>query len=233
MNVFTSRTVHPVGLLLTLVILLAPSPAAQATLLQNGGFELGNITVDGHAETPPPWTSSVPLDPFVSWDTWHNDGINGLPPTFGGVFSSTSAPEGVRWAGGWGFENIAQQLSAPLTVGQTYQVSALIRMSDYTFGYSGRLEIYLGTGVNSYNQLVWSSPAVTGTDGWVPVSGTFVMPGTGGSLSYFVPKFAADLIYTEVYMGLDDIQLTPVPEPGLATILGLGLALAFGFRRRN
>lgn len=222
MKISIAQMSRQVGLFLGVFGWLVSLDNSRANLLQNGGFEQGTVIIDGHADTPVPWTSSDPLNPNVSWDTWHNTGVNGLPPTFFNVFNSTLAAGGQRWVGGWNFENMAQQLGSPFLSGQTYSVSALIRMSDFTQTASGRLDIYLGSGVGNYDHLAWSSPFISFADGWVVVSGSFVAPSMGGPLSYLIPKFEGADGWS-VYMGLDDIQLSVVPEPTSATLLGLGL----------
>lgn len=203
---------------------------ARANLIVNGNFEAGTVTPNGqngHADVPVPWTSSFPGNPALSFDTWHNDGTNGLDPTFNGVFSGMTAPEGVRWMGGWHFENMAQALASPLTPGETYDVSAYIRMSHLSMFWNGNVTFYLSSGVDTYDAPVWTSQMISFSDGWVLVGGSFVAPANAGSLGYFSPKFDGD--NANIYMGIDDIRLTPAP--GAMVLLGLGVPMVVARRR--
>ena len=103
---------------------------ASANLVVNGGFELGpplGGTPVGHGDLPTPWTSSAPLNFLISYDTWENTGTTGVPPNFASLFTGVVAPEGVRWAGGFDFEELGQLLQTPLTPGQEYTFSAYVR----------------------------------------------------------------------------------------------------------
>ncbi len=199
----------------------------------NGGFETGFVTASGSAQLPTPWTSTAPGNIFVSFDTWASGGGNGLPPWFAGVFTGVVAAQGKRWAGGWNFENMHQQMAFTLTPGQQYTISALVHAPNAPFGYvAGGWRFKLGpTGAAGTTTIATFAPTVTWSMGWVLQSATFTAPANAGSLQYFFPEvYKTGNLNT--YMGIDDIRITPVPGAGPLALLGLGGAACVSRRRR-
>ncbi len=221
----------PRTLTLSLCALSALTSGALAiNQLQNAGFETGAVAGGGHAFTPAPWTSSSPGNAFINYDTWENTGTTGLIPTTSGVFTGATAPEGVRWAGGWSFEEMGQLLSSPLNAGQQYLVSAMVRPG---FTQIGSFEFYIGTGPGSPVSLLASFP-MANSGSWTFQNATFTAPSNSAANPWFIVK-----AYTtaspvpgddRVYMGIDDMFLDVVPAPGSLALLG-GAGL-FSARRR-
>ncbi|MCC6677584.1 MAG: hypothetical protein IT436_10615 [Phycisphaerales bacterium] len=214
---------------IALSLLAASGASAQVT---NGGFDVGFVASSGQAEVPAPWTSTGPGNPFISFDTWDDSGANGLIPSFAGVFTGVTAHSGHRWAGGWDFENMSQQLSSTLIPGQQYTVSAWVHTADTTFGYAvGGWQFGLGATASSTPAIFAVFPATaTWSAGWVFQSATFTAPATSASTPYFFPQ-----VYKpgslSVYMGIDDVQIRAVPGPGPAALIAAGTIAAI--RRRS
>lgn len=214
-----------------LVTLIAETSSG-ANLLVNGSFENGNVLGGGQAHTPAPWTSTAPGNPFINWDTWENTGTTGLPPNFAGLFTGATAPAGVRWAGGFNFEEMGQPLSSTLTPGQQYTLSAFVRPSNPHPPAS--FEFYIGTGPGSPVTLLTTFPMVP-AGSWTPQSATFTAPLNSGANPWFIMKsysFAADGTPQTVYVGIDDVYLDVVPTPGSGVILGAAGALLLRRRRQ-
>lgn len=214
-------------LLSSAIVLSMLAAAAQGQIL-NGDFETGFVNNNGHGWTPSPWTSLFPGNTFQSFDTWDSSNTNGLSPGFNTVFIGVTAAQGNRWAGGWNFETMFQQMGFALTPNQQYTISALVHAE--TFG-PGGWEFGLGATANSTPTIVAQfAPTVTWNQGWVLQSATFTAPSNAGSLLYFFPR-----IYptggANCYMGIDDIQIHAVPTPGSLALLGLSGVLLKRRRR--
>ncbi|MEX2171947.1 MAG: hypothetical protein WD851_21685 [Pirellulales bacterium] len=199
--------------------------SARANLVINGGFELGaplGGSPAGHGDLPSPWTSSAPLNFLISYDTWENTGTTGIPPNTAALYTGVVAPEGVRWAGGFDFEEMGQLLQSPLTPGQEYTFSAFVRSSH---GREGSFEIWLGTSVNTYTTQVAILPPNTGfVDGWELQTAIFIAPANVASTPWLTFKsYQSDPEFGNgTYMGIDDVRLVATPEP--ATIVLWSLA---------
>lgn len=204
---------------------------ANAQIL-NGGFENGFVPAFGSGFTPAPWTSTAPGNIVVAFDTWASSGGNGLPPSVAGLFTGVVAAQGKRWAGGFNFENMYQQMAFALTPGQQYTVSALVHAPNINNGYvSGGWRFGLGASGSSTPTIVATfAPTVTWSQGWVLQSATFTAPSNAASLQYFFPQ-----VYktgaTSTYMAIDDIRITPVPAAGPIALLGAGGVLCVRRRR--
>lgn len=211
---------------------LAAGSAHGANLLVNGDFEAGTVLAGGQAYTPAPWTSTAPGNAFVNWDTWENTGTTGLPPSFATLFTGATAPSGVRWAGGFDFEEMGQLLSSPLTPGAQYNLSAFVRPSNPHPPSS--FEFYIGTGPGSPVSLIATFPMVP-AGVWTPQATTFVAPANAAANPWFLIKaysFGADGTPQTVYVGIDDVFLDRVPSPGAAGLLGVAGIAAMRRRRR-
>lgn len=206
-------------------------PRAGAQIL-NGGFESGFVPAFGSGFTPAPWTSTAPGNIVVAFDTWASSGGNGLPPSVAGLFTGVVAAQGQRWAGGFNFENMYQQMAFTLTPGQQYTVSALVHAPNINNGYvSGGWRFGLGASGSSTPLIVATfAPTVTWNQGWVMQSATFTAPGNAASLQYFFPQVYKTGL-TSTYMAIDDIRITPVPGPGPLALLAAGGPLCVRRRR--
>lgn len=195
--------------------------AAQGQIL-NGDFETGFVNNNGHGYTPAPWTSQFPGNTFQSFDTWDSSSTNGLPPGFNTVFTGVVAAQGNRWAGGWNFEEMYQQMGFALTPNQQYTISALVHAGNPALNFGpGGWEFGLDSAPTATPTIVAQfAPTVTWSQGWVLQSATFTAPSNAGSLLYFFPR-----VYptggANTYMGIDDIQIRVVPSPGSLALLGL------------
>ena len=190
--------------------------SARANLVINGGFELGaplGGSPVGHGDLPTPWTSSAPLNFLVSYDTYENTGTTGMPPNTAGFFPGVVAPEGIRWSGGFDFEELGQQLQTTLTPGQEYTFSAFVRSSN---GDVGSFEIWLGTGVNTFTTQLAILPPNNGfANGWELQSAKFIAPANAATTPWLL--FESYTILNGTYIGIDDVRLVATPEP--ATIV--------------
>lgn len=218
----------------TALILAGGGSSFGANLLVNGDFETGAVAgvPVGQAYTPAPWTSTAPGNSIVNWDTWENTGTTGLPPTYVGLFTGATAPSGVRFAGGWDFEEMGQLLSTPLTPGQPYTVSALQRPCN-PHPPSG-FEIWLGTGPGSPVTMLGAFP-MSAAGVWTPQSFNFNAPANSLSNPWFILKAYstnANGQPQQVYVGIDDVFLDKVPTPGAGALAALAGVVLMGRRRR-
>jgi hypothetical protein len=221
---------HTSHVTVVLALMVASGASAQLT---NTGFDVGFVASGGQAEVPAPWNSTGPGNAFVSFDTWDDTGVNGLTPSFAGVFTGVTANSGNRWTGGWHFEDMHQLMSFALTPGQQYTISAFVHAPNAPFGYvPGGWRFGLGATATSTPTIVATFPAtVTWANGWVFQSATFIAPSNSASMQYFFPQvYQTGTLST--YMGIDDVQIRAVPAPGAAALLGVGGVLAFRRRRR-
>lgn len=220
----------PRALVLSALAAASLTSHASAFLLVNGGFEVGAVPMP-NGNVPAPWTSTAPGNVFVSYDTWANGGVGGIPPAFAGLFTGATAPQGTRWAGGFTFEEMGQLLGAPLTPGQQYGVSAIVRPGNTQPPAS--FEFYIGTGPGSPVSLLATFPMVA-PGVWTPQGAIFTAPANALANPWFIIKaysFSATGALQTAYVGIDDVVLRPVPTPGAAALVGLS-GLAF-FRRRR
>lgn len=215
--------------LCSVVAIVGLSPLAGANLIANGGFEAGAVPGSpiGHAYSPAPWTSSQPGNAFVNYDTWENTGTTGMAPVNYSVFTGVTAAEGVRWGGGWNFEEMGQILGTTLTPGQQYTISALVRPRN---GDTGSFQFYLGTAVNAQTASLATFPVTSSTAGWVLQSANFIAPAGAGSMPWFIID-SYNTTGTDRYIGIDDIRLVATPTPGALALLGAGGLIATRRRR--
>lgn len=214
-------------------LIAAVAGTSHASLLVNGDFETGAVALGGQAHTPAPWTSSAPGNAFINWDTWEDTGTTGLPPSFAGLFTGATAPSGVRWAGGFDFEEMGQLLGSALTPGNTYNISALVRPCNPHPPSS--FEFYLGTGPSNPVTLVATFPMVA-AGSWHAQSMNFVAPANAGANPWFLIKaysIGANGTPQSVYVGIDNVVLDLVPAPGAVAMLGLAGSVAALRRRRH
>jgi len=228
--------------ILSALLGLAGSVAAQSNLLRNPGFETVPNADRGQGILPSEW-----LNVRASADTYSNDGSYGLGPATGGNFFEVTANEGIRWVAGWALvqETFGQELSTPLVGGVGYELSAaLIQAKRSDLDVKGGYEVYLA---KSY-QDAFSSPVLLGRLGpttdsyaWEVASLSFTAPADANQLNflYFSPYSESTTIGV-AYPGLDSLTLSStrvagVPEQSSGLILmGLSLGgLAWVERRRR
>lgn len=218
-----------------LCIVLGMAQATDAAnLLRNGSFE----TVPGNNHNqgllPSDWVQYSGPSPGA--DTYDASGVYGLWPSDFGHFTGVTAKDGIRWVAAWsgqGGEVFAQLLTAPLTAGTQYTLSAYLRPA-YDYPYLGTYEISLGSATDSL-VLGQLSPAVSSTASWQESILTFTAPQGSDTHPYLVfgPHLLAN---SDVYIGIDAVSLTgpatPVPLPPALLLLGPGLAGLAVLRKR-
>jgi len=212
--------------------LTAAAPAFADNLnLLNSDFEVG-VVIDpdgvgiGHANLPFPWTSPAPGDGQVSGDTWSHLGApRGLFPTVNGVFpGSMLAYNGDRWAGGWSFEFISQELTTSLVEGNTYTLFAAIHASN--LGSGGSVEVSFGNSVADRSIIAGVFPGtVTLADGWQLRRLDFVASQPMSQATWFHYRSFSPT-GEQIYMAVDSI-----PAPSVGATLALGAFAAFARRR--
>lgn len=216
------------------VILGTAGVVEAANLLRNPGFETIPGTVYGQAILPSDWIQLMGMGA----DTYSNDGSYGLNPGDFGNFPGVTAHGGIRWVAGWngGPESFAQELTAALTPGTAYDLSAfLITAKRGDISASGSYEISLTSDLNQPNWVVLGTLSPLSGAGWSGSTLTFVAPHDAGALSYIVLKPVSGDANSS-YPGIDDLSLTarsaPVPEPVTMLLLGPGLLALGGLRRK-
>ncbi len=213
------------------MMLIAAASSASAQLA-NTGFDVGFVSAGGQAQVPAPWSSTAPGNTFISFDTWDDTAVNGLTPSFAGVFNGVTAQSGNRWTGGWNFEDMHQLMGSTLIPGQQYTISAYVHAANTATGFvSGGFQFGLGATPTSTPTIVAVFPVVAWTSGWVLQSATFTAPSNSATLPYFFPQAYSSNAAVNTYVGIDDCILTPVPSPGSLALLGLGSAVIIRRRR--
>ena len=204
-----------------------------ANLLRNASFETVPIgSFHGQGFLPDDWIQGLPTG--INADTYSNDGSYGLA-SGNANFGSITAQNGIRWVAGWSIvpESFSQQLSATLSVGQSYTLSGyLIQATRTDLDHVGGYDVYLtanstlgsiGTGA-----FLGRLGPTTDSDSWEANSFNFTAPLNAGALPFFTFKPVATSGAGEAYPGLDNLSLdvTVVPEP-TTIIAGALLLLPF------
>lgn len=217
--------------LITTTCLVATAILAQAqNLLRNPSFEDAPEGNPGQGLMPNEWFAVA-----GSPDTYSNDGSFGLPPEAFGNFPGVLAEDGKRWVAGANFpESFAQNLSVPLGAGGTYTLSGWMHQAlrpdlDNPGAYLVSLRSADQTLIRPVGTLGFTSSSA---EGWTLQSFTFQAPNDAALLTMIrfdpiVPDGQSFLTYP----GLDNLSLTPAPEP--ATLVALAAGLAIVRRRRT
>ena len=212
------------GLLMGVLIAFGSSPAL-ANLLRNPSFE------ETPCETPCNQVQgSVPaewLSPLGSPDTFSNDGSYGLKPgDFGNFSPEARAQDGIRWLVGWSNlpEIFCQELTAPLTPGKVYVLSAfMLEAVRADLAHPGTYQLELWDVPNSFTAdkiiLGSMSPPIANQVEWEPASLTFTAPPASDThpVLVFVPK-SEDADVGGSYPGLDNVSLELAGDPRITSV---------------
>ena len=165
------------------------------------GFSLGQ-----QGNMPPNWSRTIP-----SPDLWSSDGSFGLGSGSYDNFAGVTAYDKLGWVAGWSLvpEVFSQQLSAPLTPGEDYTLSAyMIQAKRSDLDNPGGYTILL----NSVNSLMGAAEVATlapttDSDQWEFRSTTLTLPDNAeDDLSWII--FLPYATEGTSYPGLDAVSLT-------------------------
>jgi hypothetical protein len=200
---------------------VAASGASAANLVTNGSFETPVIGAPFHSTLiPTGWTKGGSAGDASIWRVGYSDSGGTVSVagegmqfvTMGGGFSGTGS---TTWS----------QALAGLTIGGVYQLDFKIAAEGACCGAQSVLVDFVGssTGAQSFTA---PSPAANYWKDWLEQGMTFVAAASDVTLRF---------TYTGRYdMGLDDIRVTPVPEPATTALWAAGLAmLGVVVRRRG
>jgi hypothetical protein len=156
---------------LTIVFMGFLSETTSTNLLRNPSFEQTPCTTpcnQDQAFMPSDWLSLN-----FSPDTYSNDGSYGLYPSGFGNFTGATAQDGIRWVAGWSLyeETFGQVLTAPLTPGQEYTLSAYLRESvrwDLAHPGTYQIELWNSTDISSADKIIIGSfqPLIANQNAW-------------------------------------------------------------------
>ena len=207
---------------------LAIAVGAQANLIQNGSFESVPGPATGAGLLPNNWIAG-----FGAPNTFSNDGSYGLSPSFGNLFLDTVAQDGIRFVGGASTEpdEVAQLLSAPLVEGERYRLSGWIhRSSSTSMPDDGSFVVSIRSTTDA-ERVLGTFDATTSYE-WQFRSFEFTAPTNSANLPLLVFSPISSS-FTGAYMGLDNVNLEVVPEPGTLLALGLGALILVRQRRKH
>ncbi|MFZ1086127.1 MAG: DUF642 domain-containing protein [Terracidiphilus sp.] len=179
------------------------------------------IVANGSFESPVAWTGPLgccytysPTDPGVDWTFSFASGVSLVPSLWG----FTTAPDGVQVAFLQETASISQTVS--LVAGDQYNLTYYVEQRP---GY-GVDPVTVSVGGTQTNYI--ANP----TADWTLYTDTF----TAASTSELLEFSTTEPIYGgDNDAGLDDVSITPTPEPGTMTLLGSGLlGLAVIVKRR-
>jgi hypothetical protein len=152
----------------------------------------------------------------VTPDTYSNDGSYGLPPNGFGNFTGAIAQEGIRWVAGWSAipEIFGQVLTAPLTSGQEYTLSAYLRSSvrpDLANPGTYQIELWSSPDFSSSSKVVIGTfqPGIANQNAWELRSLTLVAPAQATTHPVLVFRPIAS---GSAYPGLDNVALCASPN---------------------
>jgi len=205
--------------------------SAFANLIVDGGFEV-NSAFPGNfsGDTADAWFN---LSGATTPDVWDNTGADGLAPGFAGYMPHITAYEGTNWAslvGTIGWQEYIGSTYIALNPGVYTLSMAVIYDAHNPGGYTSPagLDIFLAEGTGPYN-FIGSLAQNTGSDQWELRSMSIVI---NSADMYSIGIQAQVGSAGSAYLGVDDVQLNPVPEPATMAALGLGAAAMIRRRRK-
>jgi len=213
---------------LVVLSLAVLSTASYGNLISNGGFEANTVY-------PGPTLGGDPADGWaiesITPDVWDNGGVDGIAPGTFGYFPHVTAYEGTNWASLAGFSGVSEAMSATpvaLSAGQYTFSAALIYDEHNPLGYvnPAGVDVYLKQGAGAY-ALAGILAANTGPDQW-ELRSLNIQITTSDTYTFMLAIRAVD----PAYVGIDDVQFNPVPEPATMAALGLGAAALIRRRRK-
>ena len=191
-------------LLMMVVALGSLTGVANAALFQNGGFEDNNVTAGSYL-----YAGTVVAN---GWAFAASTGVSENSSAWG----SFVAPEGTSYAFVQGGSASVLSQTFDVSNGQTYRVSFMSRTRVWENS-SGMFDYGIGStvyGTTTVNTALWLSNSFDFTASGGSATLTFTGASPGNDNSAFV----------------DDVHLTPVPEP---FTMGLGIAaVGVAIRRR-
>jgi hypothetical protein len=207
------------------------SPAHASGFLLNTSFETCTAGCSAEGQLPDSWLVAA-----VTPDTYEDLGLNGLSPTTFGNFTGVTAHSGTHWVAGWAFapEQFGQYLTTPLTAGSTYTLSGYLHQAiREDLNVPGGYDIYLQSDVNNSlldQTLVGHLGDTLDDAAWYLFYTTFVAPTNAASLGFLMFSPTGG---NAAYAGLDDVDLTGVPEPSTLILLASALPAAVAVRWRR
>jgi hypothetical protein len=188
---------------------------SNVNLIRNPSFEDTPCTTpcnQDQAVMPSEWLSLN-----VTPDTYSNDGSYGLPPNGFGNFTGATAQDGIRWVAGWSAipEIFGQVLTAPLTPGEEYTLSAYLRKAvrpDLANPGTYQVELWNSTVVATANKVVIGSfqPLIDNQSAWEIRSLTFIAPPEVATHSVLAFR-PLDSGAGTAYPGFDNVVLCASP----------------------
>lgn len=193
---------------------------SHANLLQNGSFEFGNFVSNANdsmvlspgAIDITGWTV---INAGLAWDGPSNP--FGLSASDGSYFLDLTGDHNNAPYGG-----VQQTQNITTTIGGQYELS--LDLGTSTTYNSGPVSILVSAGLASTT--FTSTPSIA--NGWE----TFTFDFIATSLSTSISLTGQTASSNENYIGLDNVSVVPIPEPGtFALFAGSGLLALVGWRR--
>lgn len=205
-----------------LAIAAAITASAPANMILNGSFEFNSAGTN--MINPSNASFNANMSAVYSYGSPGVDILDatstyGLAPIDGNwkisPFSDT---------GGVQQEEVAMQLTGPLTVATVYSLSFFAHCDNqFTSGF-GPVEIGVSTTNSSFGTLVYTSGLLSNST-WSLFSTTFAAPVAG---SYLTVRAKPG---SDTWAHIDGFKLVVVPEPTSMAVLGLGIAVLVRRRR--
>lgn len=220
------------------LFVLGVGSLSHANLIANGGFESNTVNTGFtgyYGDVADGWSS---FDDVYSGspDMWDNNGVDGNLPGTSSYMSGVLASEGTKFAAmasdNSGFSEGVESTRFSLTAGTQYILS-LDLLHDGFNGFNrhdpAELTVRLRQGNGPANVLgLLAANTVPST--WEARSLTFSVNQTD---TYSLILSSETFDGRRPYLGVDNVNLEAVPEPGTMAALGLGLAAIARRRKRT
>jgi hypothetical protein len=197
--------------------LLCLPGVASAALIFNGSFELGSFSPSADHPGDDTMVLGVGATDITGW-TVINGGLAWIGPAnpFGLTASQGSYfLDLTDYRDNPPYGGVAQVL-IPTVAGQRYHLSFDIG-SDPTYNTSGAPAIDVNLNGSFWNVF---NGTIAGPNYWTGVSADFVATGTSTTLDFY----GDNSVNAGKYIGLDNVQLTSVPDGGMTmSLLGVGM----------